>query len=398
MNEYIKSLYKNAIFNRALLEFESLGFKITCDPEPGALPYAVIGGRSNARWWLIPLQNRYTVKSGLSMFQPILFSAQVMKSMAATLTTFGLSGCWARNRLYISGKSLLDDVFEESKLQYSFFTGTDSPHRKSTVQIIDEKGALRGYAKISCNSYVIPLLTHEAATLNHIANIELKSAIVPSVQYCDHVGDSFALVTDTIKSPKTKTVNRLQNIHLDFLTELGDKTVDSSVNSGCLYSDVLISEYRSLSDKLAISWQSKISNAIDTICKQELVCTTSILSHGDFTPSNTFLVRNRLYVFDWEYAGYGYPPFYDLIHFLISSYRYTLKSNAASILKKILSELNQFYESKTAKAYLLIYLLKNVLFYLKRDLLASVDTTALESYKLMSELIDAAILSTSQNN
>ena len=43
-----------------------------------------------------------------------------------------------------------------------------------------------------------------------------------------------------------------------------------------------------------------------------------VLSHGHFTPWNTFFVDGRLYVFDWEYAERSNPAGYDLIHFLLS--------------------------------------------------------------------------------
>ena len=37
--------------------------------------------------------------------------------------------------------------------------------------------------------------------------------------------------------------------------------------------------------------------------------------HADFTPWNMFAEKNRLFVFDWEYACMTYPPMLDHYHF-----------------------------------------------------------------------------------
>jgi len=69
---------------------------------------------------------------------------------------------------------------------------------------------------------------------------------------------------------------------------------------------------------LTEAWQQRFDLALQGLAFAPDLIAPHGLAHGDFTPINTFRYRERLCVFDWEYAGYAYPADYDLIRFLLA--------------------------------------------------------------------------------
>jgi len=75
------------------------------------------------------------------------------------------------------------------------------------------------------------------------------------------------------------------------------------------------------------------------------------LAHGDFTPVNTFRHRDRLYVFDWEYAGGDYPADFDLIRYLVAVMR--LESpQPAQLATAVLDALTREFDREEREARL----------------------------------------------
>ena len=73
----------------------------------------------------------------------------------------------------------------------------------------------------------------------------------------------------------------------------------------------------SLRERVSDDWQKRLQKGID-VCESLLVDETIPLGlcHRDFVPWNTYLQRDRLYVFDWEYATEQGIPFWDIFHFV----------------------------------------------------------------------------------
>jgi hypothetical protein len=173
----------HSVFRAALAEIESLDVQVSDRPIRGSTPYAIVGGRSNARWWLIPLTNRQVAMGGLAMFQPILASAKLIKQAVLALSRVGLQSMWARPALYLADTPSIAKHFGNDVRSFAYFTGTDSPHRKLAVQAMDESGRLMGFAKVTCNPLVSPLLRHEADTLGLVNGLGLTTAKVPKVLF-----------------------------------------------------------------------------------------------------------------------------------------------------------------------------------------------------------------------
>lgn len=362
-------LFNNPVFKDALAEIEGLGFRVSDRSTPGTIPYGIIGGRSNQRWWLVPLNDRRLTVSGLALFQPIVSSAKVLKSAAVMASTLGLSSVWLREKVYISGRSYLEEIFSEKGLCFAFFTGTDSPHRKVAVQIMARDGRIKGFAKVSQNSSVKPLLKHEAQTLEYLNTLDLQAALIPEVLFCGEIGIAEVLVTDSLKTARTKTVTALNDAHISFLQELADKTAIPVEEGDVPLATSLRKRYVAAAECLTNEWQNRFEKALEVIegAEGELGCSKR-LTHGDFTPWNTFFVDGRLYVFDWEYASKECQVGHDLIHFVLSlpSVKRWRVSETIREAKKVMRESKFFSDDANPDCLFLSYLCANSLHYIGR--------------------------------
>jgi hypothetical protein len=318
----MSDLFTHPVFKSAVADIESLGVQIYPHSTTGAKPYAVVGGRSNARWWLIPLESGRVASSGLALFQPLLASARIMKAAASTLSLLGLSRLWSRKKVYIAGEPDLARHFPSGELlAFAYFTGTDSPHRKVAVQIMDGKGGLKGFAKLTGNPQVRALLAHEAETLKCVRKLGLQTAHVPKVLFYGEQGDRALLVTDTLKTSRTRSTTQFTQSHLAFIQELVQKTVNPYQVSASELAANFRARFGRIYPRLDQAWSQRLD---DSICSLEVLNELQFpsgLSHGDFTPWNTFLSNERLYVFDWEYAEHARPPSNDIIHFILNQPR-----------------------------------------------------------------------------
>lgn len=362
-------VFSHPVFREAVADIESLGVRVSPHPIPGAKPYAVVGGRSNARWWLVPLENGRVAASGLALFQPLLPSARAMKAMASLLSVLGLSRLWVRHTVYIAGEPVLADDFPRGEgLTFAYFTGTDTPHRKVAVQIMDRHGDLKGFAKLTRNPAVRELLVHEAATLEQLQKLALQSACVPKVLFSGERHGSTLLVTDTLKTPWTRSTTKFSAAHRAFVQELAEKTAaPQPVHAGDIAADFR-ARFNCISNNPDEAWQQRLDKAINSLEAQVDLPLPASLSHGDFTPWNTFMANGRLYVFDWEYAEKAWPASSDIIHFVLNQPQ-TRSLPARAKIEAATASLSQpgtGIQRDAIQALLIIYLLTQSLRQIER--------------------------------
>jgi hypothetical protein len=379
----------NKIFKRALAEIIALGFSVSDHYTPGSVAYNIISGRSNARWWLVPLTNRRVAVNGLSMFQPMIRSSKLFKCFAVVTGSVGLASLWTRKKIYISGTTQLGDVFGEKDLHYAFFTGTDSPHRKVSVQIMGRDGTIKGFAKVSSNSAVKPLLAHEADTLNHVNTLDLQTALIPKVLFNGEMGGAGVLITDTLKTCRAKTVTTLTDAHVAFLHELCDKTaVPGTADTNWVVTEMRC-QYDAVVDRLPVIWQARLTQAIACMERYEGGWGARSLNHGDFTPWNTFFVEDKLYVFDWEYASKEFSFGYDLSHMLHSLEKLDSSNDVTTALNKMIESIRKFKSPlASVETQFLAYLVSYFLFYLSREPKPVVNYLSCEEVLNIEKMID----------
>ncbi len=328
----------------------------------GGRSYAVIAARSNPRWWLLPLDNHEAAASGLELMQPITHAAKVAKFVASRIARFGPLSLLGKGRIRLSGFPDLGGSFGEQAAHVAYFTGTDGPHRKTSLQVMDSNGRILGYAKFSREAHVRPYISNEAQVLKQIASLHLKTVNVPQVLILREDEGLTLLVTDSLKSPE-HAVRLVPGVeHLAFLKEIcaqsqrigGLKTLDQVARKSA--------ELAPLAGKEWVARLAKVDAILRPIVDDIPVC----LAHGDFTPWNSFLQGGRLYVFDWEYACQTWPVGFDLAHFYLSITPPKMQVASLQKLVRLLAETHFNRDKKRALWALLLCLACHAIFYLNR--------------------------------
>ncbi|MFC1831330.1 phosphotransferase family protein [Thermodesulfobacteriota bacterium] len=366
----LEKLSRHESFKNFLEEIAALGFTVSSSPQANSFPYGVIGGRSNARWWLIPLHNRHVSSSALALFQPVLPSAKFIKNVASTIISLGMSSLWAREKIYISCPAVFNDLFKVKNCSYAFFTGTDSPHRKTAIQIMDNVGKLLGFAKVSANKPVKNLMCHEEEILNHLKTLDLKTAYIPSVLLNKEIKGTSVLVIDTLKTRTSKSPVALCEPHIAFILELTKLTKSRKLLTQSDFLKNINNQAEQFRPIILNNSQKLLYEALRILNQQsaDLPIETSSC-HGDFTPWNCFLVDQKLYVFDWEYGKTSCSLGYDCCNFHLALPQNNLMSPNITIkrITELLQKHHLAKNDKEARLLILSYLCDRILLYIERD-------------------------------
>lgn len=328
----------------------------------GGLPYAVVAARSNPRWWMLPLSCRRAAAAGLEMIQPVTKAARLSKFAARGIARVGPLRWLGHGRLELSGFPDLAGAFGDEAAHVAYFTGTDGPHRKTAIQVMDGDGLILGYAKFSREEHIRPYIRNEAEMLALVAALGLISADIPKVISLRDNADLTLLVTDSCKSANVTVPTKLGAVHLSFLDELRKCT--SQVRAAPLL-EALASRLPAVENIAGAGWSARITRtlaALHPVAGDIELC----LAHGDFTPWNSFVRLNRLYVFDWEYARTDWPVGFDLVHFMLAIIPPTHHLQDLPRILEIVARTQFNANKRAARRAILLSLLCHAIFYLGR--------------------------------
>ena len=359
MKQLLSDTVSSEPFQAFLADLEAL--QVTPVAE-GGLRYARIAARSNPRWWLLPLEDRKAAAVGLDMWQPLSKAAAVAKAAVRGVVRFGPHSLLRPYQLRLSGLPDLEDTFSKQIKHVAWFTGTEGPHRKTALQVMDADGTILGYAKLSRAAHVRPYIRNEARALQFVEKLELTSLDIPQVLALRDDETVTMLVTDSRRSSSQITSTELGPYHLRLLEELRHKT--ESVGAIDLI-EGLARQMSKLEMLSGTEWVRRVMQALSIIrpvADQIPVC----FNHGDFTPWNTFFQEGRPYVFDWEYAHPGWPVGFDLVHFLMATISRDQQPESLSMLQDVLAKAHFSGDALTARRALLVSLVCHAVFYLGR--------------------------------
>ena len=299
-------------FRAAVREMEAVGLRVRTQPHAGSAPYGVLSGRTGSRFFLLPLRPRAVSTGALALVQPVRWVPRAVKGVASVGARLGL-GPLLPHKVHVSGVGDLARMADAGARHGAFLTGTPGPHRKLSVQLMDDAGHIRAYAKVSLVPAVQVLLQREAQVLRLLAAMDLRSAWLPCVLRSEVRGGTAILATDAVRTPAARCLTDLDALHLDFLQELAARTASSWARSGASLLDEWSARLAQLGDALAPPWRQRLDRAMAVLAAEPSLIASRGLAHGDFTPVNCFRQDSRLCVFDWEYAGAAYPADHDLI-------------------------------------------------------------------------------------
>ena len=299
--------------------------------------YAVIPSLENARF-LLPLFSRRVTAASLLAYNA-LRPTKVRLSRAAigTLARIGALGLTRAPILHVQApqnvqaRQNLDktqdeqapqpeddavllwdhlaDLLGETRLHAAIGIRPPDPHHKPTLQLFDDRGRPRGYAKIGWNDGTRAMVRAEAATLSDLPPAGGDVPQVPRLMlHTRWRSNEIAII-----EPMPRSVRRIDHPERPRIAAMlavarrGGPAGEPTTLAG---SDFLAGWRRR-----ATGGSATLDAAIDELAARdgELTCEFGDW-HGDWVPWNMAQHGDRLLVWDWENRSTGVPVGFDLAH------------------------------------------------------------------------------------
>lgn len=314
---------------------------------------------SEGKTWIFPRRN---IKTALEIYQPVALKGKILKFLLPIVNTVGIVSIIGQyddieNVIPDVVLKAIDQIFGKTKYELSYFGGSPGTHMKPTIQVFSGSKIL-GYVKYTTKSEIAELFDNEEIILRYLKEKSITS--VPDCLLNEKLGEYYVFIQNTQKRIRAKSIQKIDAVYSNFQKELYEKTKEhlQYINSDF---------YRTLEDLksrviiLSKEDQELIIKTIDQVntfflSKKEVefsVC------HRDFTPWNTCLENNKLYVFDWEYAKKTYPYGLDIARLFVEIKRREEHKTNEEIR-------DEYIKSKKSKLSLISYLLDNIDIYLQR--------------------------------
>lgn len=293
---------------------------------------------SDGKEWVMPTKN---MRTALSLYQPSGLKGRLLCRFLPCLY-------WSyivRKVLNIKevemplGEEMVSTikrVLEIDDFEFSIFEGTPSVHQKRVIQVFQGSKIL-AYCKVSNKSEVIEMIHKEKEVLDYFNSKGFSN--VPMCYHCakvDNVEGEVLFIGSTVKSKHFKAVHKWSDRHWELLIEMCERTKAKMMFEDTDMGNSLV-ELESYLDALDPKDAYIIRHNIELLSfyygGQEVEFS---MYHGDFVPWNMFLEKGELFVFDFEYSGFSYPPYLDWFHFFTQTSRYEKHLSVEKIYEKFL--------------------------------------------------------------
>lgn len=298
--------------------------------------YLLLQNKDGKKWLL----HENKLKTALCLYQPSSAKGILVKKMLPVLVKiplipnviyekFGIRRM--KKNITPQEKAFFSGLYSDAKdIQFSVFFGTPGTHQKITIQISEEDHIL-GYCKITENQEIYRIFRHEQNILKYLEVAGITN--IPKCIRCEMVGDGrYVFAQTTVKSIYSTVRHELGKPELDFIHTMAERTEKTvSFENTDFYQSIqkLYCKIPSLKEKGFFTENvEKACNCVISYYQQQ---NTFSACHRDFTPWNTFVENGKMYVFDFEYAGYYYPAYLDAIHYLIQTAIYEKKMSPQDI-------------------------------------------------------------------
>ena len=311
-------------------------------------------GNADGKYWIMPVRG---MRTAMNLYQPSGIKGKMLKALLPLLHRLPpVRKAIHATTLHCSlGKelhTLLCNVFDTEHIEFSIFEGTPSVHRKITMQLTCGKRIL-GYCKLSENNDIKELFVKEGEMLKWM---ERKGVIdVPKTLYCGTLKCGVHIfVQSTAKTASSTIIHKWGKLHEEFLTRLHDRTKQKVLFENSDYYKTLLALEKhiewlpdNVDKKLIIDSVAKIRQEY---CGHEVEFSAC---HGDFTPWNMFIEKNRLFVFDFEYTAKSYPPGLDHYHFFTQTAVFEKKWGVDEITAFMASKEGAWIDKGVYRLYLI---------------------------------------------
>jgi len=256
---------------------------------------------------------------------------------------------------------------------YAIFTGTVGANRKAVISY-EERGQATQFLKMPLTKKVQCLVDREAFYLKELQKYNFEKLIVPTAKKLER-----SVMVSNVK-PDNYLINKeLNNVHLSALNELYQETTETIL--------VQTTEvWQTIQQDLANIATEEVSNDLSKEKIESILIKLKVLAqyfegisslpmsiaHGDLTPWNSYLSKEKLHVYDWELAN-RLPILYDAFHYIFQTSILVERLPYAAIQLKlkqlenhsIIQDLLTQFNISFQQAYH-FYLLRNTSYYLSR--------------------------------
>lgn len=343
----------------------------------------------DGRGYLIPLQSPKLASRGWSVYNAQGLKAKLLKQLLKTglgsgllppfLPKFSLSRAGEYSDSGGIGGLLLDHLaaqFAGQEAAFAVSLGTPGAHRKPVVQIMNRRGKILGYAKIAGNEKTIELIENEANTLRFLSQINVPAFIFPRLIHSGRWNGSAVCIQSSPGENSKPAPKEMIPAYLAILKELAKVNAQQLTLADSEYWKKLLSQSRRVQNPY---YAHVLEQGILKI--QEWGGTEKIyfhFRHGDFAPWNMKLVKDKIFIFDWEYASPEAPAGWDLFHFWVQTLWLLKKWKPGKIYhafqqdnrvrRSLIDYLQQLgLDHQQIHPLLLLYLLERLSFYAAED-------------------------------
>jgi hypothetical protein len=287
--------------------------------EPSAVRYAVLPALDDAKF-LLPLASRRVTAASVLAYNA-LRPPRVRATRAAIggLARTGLLGLTRAPVLHVSGGPLLTEhlagLLGTPPLHAAIGIRPPDPHHKPTLQLFDDQGRPRGYAKIGWNDGTRAMVRHEAAAL---ASLPPATGDVPAApELLLHT--TWQQREIAIIAPMPRTVRRIRRPASPRTTAMRAVARVAGPRVPFGSSDFLAGWRRRAAGGALAGAEAPGAITVDDAI-EALVARDGGLEldlghwHGDWVPWNMARHRGRLLLWDWENSAPGVPLGFDLAH------------------------------------------------------------------------------------
>lgn len=314
--------------------------------------------------WIYPGQSRRP--HFLTTYNSQTQKAKLYRSLAKLLFKTGLNSILRSGRLFIEhpeGAQLGEFPLEIASVDYAIFTGTVGPNRKAVLALGDH-GEVLQFGKVAVGKQARKRLKQEMEALETVKGFSLTKLRAPAAFDLS----SRATTVENIKTRKRASDSRFSSLHEGFVLEMLEKTQKNDQNTSNRFFKEIDRRLESMQAEPQLPGMERMLlqlRAVQTQC-QALSTHLFTYSHGDFTPWNMYVGKERLHLYDWEMAGVR-PALYDLFHYhfqlgiLVKRQNYEeIRGSIADVLAKdhIRSRLSGW--DLDIRQQLRMYLLENI--------------------------------------
>lgn len=319
---------------------------------------------ADGKMWIMPARN---LRTAMELYQPSGWKGRLLKRWFPILHRLRIVRSVVhaeeiRCRMNDELRRLLEKVLETENMEFSIFCGTPSEHKKITIQIFLQK-RIFGYAKFSDKLKVASLFQHESEILKEIRELGVKN--VPEPKFYGKKNGIYIFVQTTTKTRKSKICHHWTIQHTLCIDEIIKKTRQKIAFEKTDF----FMEIQKLKNNLNLyeeKDQSSLAKGIQFVSDYYSKKNEYCFFHGDFTPWNMYMEDNKIYLFDMEYSCRLFPPYMDMLHFVMQVCIQEKHKDSKQIIREI--ERSAFIVKSLGPSYqitIIAYLLFILSFYMQ---------------------------------